>query len=593
MVAGVKAHRAGRLQEAVGHYRKAAKAAPDFAPAHYNLGIALRALGQSKTAEQALRTAVKLNAGYARAQAALAALLESRGQAGQALKHWHGGVLAEPGNPETLAGLVGCLGSFRFNQINQPAEELIESLLRRKDVEGQRLAGTALSLLELRPKVHLALDGEGLGGLIADPPSLLLAVLERVIVAEPRWETLLTRMRPLLAQRFASLDAPEAPLVRALAAQMLATDYAFAVADDEDADPKPPPAIDTLAPSHAIYALYHPLQSVCERLRGPEAWAEFLALHLDRPREEQAAAKSIPTLTGIEDTVSRAVRDQYTALPYPRWKATRAIAAKPRRAVMAGMFPDKQVRLPEDPETLRVLVAGCGTGKHAVDVATRFADAEVLAVDLSRPSLGYAEAQAKRLGIANVRFAEADILALGGLSQRFDHIESVGVLHHLAEPLAGWRVLTGLLAPGGTMRIGLYSRRGRAAIKAAQRIARDFNHDAEGLRALRQAIRVLPADHPAAPVCRELDFYTLSGVRDALAHAQEHDYTLPEIGALVEALGVQFLGFEFATAQGHALYRKLYPDDGAMADLDRWDRLEQETPSLFHHMYQFWCRTIP
>jgi SAM-dependent methyltransferase len=257
--------------------------------------------------------------------------------------------------------------------------------------------------------------------------------------------------------------------------------------------------------------------------------------------------------------------------------------------VLAAIAPAAARQMPQDPAPLRVLVAGCGTGKHAVDVATRFAGADVLAVDLSRPSLGYASAQAARMGIGNVRFAEADILALGGIGERFDHIEAMGVLHHLGEPLAGWRVLRGLLTEAGTMRIGLYSRRGRTAIKAAQAIAAGFGHDPDGLRALRRAIHALPEDHPAAPVRRELDFYTLSGVRDALAHAQEHDYTLPEIGAMLETLGLRFLGFEFAAGHGPSLYRQAYPEDSAMADLERWDALEEAHPDLFHHMYQFWC----
>ena len=181
------------------------------------------------------------------------------------------------------------------------------------------------------------------------------------------------------------------------------------------------------------------------------------------------------------------------------------------------------------------------------------------------------------------------ILALDTLAERFDHIEAMGVLHHLRDPMAGWQVLRGLLADGGTMRIGLYSRRGRTAIKAAQEIAQDFPRDTNGLRALRQAILALPDDHPASPVRRELDFYTLSGVRDALAHAQEHDYTLPEIAPMLAALDLRFLGFEFAAANGQAAYRKAHPDDPAMADLDRWDALEQANPSLFYHMYQFWC----
>ena len=41
--------------------------------------------------------------------------------------------------------------------------------------------------------------------------------------------------------------------------------------------------------------------------------------------------------------------------------------------------------------------------------------------------------------------------------EKFDIIESAGVLHHMSEPMTGWRVLTDLLKPSGLMRIGLYS----------------------------------------------------------------------------------------------------------------------------------------
>ena len=330
----------------------------------------------------------------------------------------------------------------------------------------------------------------------------------------------------------------------------------------------------------------------------PAAWIDFVETHIARPRAEQAAAAAIETLTPIEDQTSQAVRDQYTALPYPRWLATRAIAAQPRRTILQGMLSaNPPLSRPPDPRPLQVLVAGCGTGKHAVDVATRFADAKVLAVDLSRRSLGYAQAQAERLhdprlAKDRLRFAEADILALGSLQDRFDHIEAMGVLHHLADPLDGWQVLCHLLKPDGTMRIGLYSRRGRAAIQAAQRIANDFARDAQGLRSLRQAILALPSDHPAAPVRKGLDFYTLNGARDTLAHAQEHDFTLPEIGALLERLGLRFLGFELATAEPRRLFEKAFGPDHRQNDLNAWDRLEQQHPSLFHHMYQFWCERL-
>lgn len=590
MQAAVQAHRAGDLEKAIGLYRRAVKAAPGIAPWHYNLGIALKAAGQNQGAVLALTAAVRAEPGYIRAHAALAGLFDAGGETAAALRHWLAAFRSEPEHTGVLAGLVGCLGGLRFTAADAALEALAARLLQRDDVEGQRLAGAALSLLELKPEIADALAGGGVEGVAGSaPPALLLAVLERTIVAEPRWEAMLTRLRAHLSADFASLDAPEARLVQALAAQMLATDYAFAASDEELNACPAVPADAALQPAHVRYALYRPLAGGCDALSGPGDWAGFLALHLNRPDQERKAAEAIPSLTAIEDGTSKAVRDQYAALPYPRWKATRAIMARPRRAVMAGALAAAPADLPDDRSPLRVLVAGCGTGKHAVDVATRFADAEVLAIDLSRPSLGYAKAQAERLGIRNVRFAEADILALGGLEEQFDHIEAMGVLHHLAEPLAGWRVLRGLLAADGTMRIGLYSRRGRTAIQAAQAIAKDFGTDPSGLRALRQAVLDLPEDHPAAPVRRELDFYTLSGVRDALAHEQEHDYTLPDIQTMLAAVGMRFLGFEIAVGIGAALYREAYPDDEAMADLTCWDALEQANPSLFHHMYQFWC----
>ena len=52
---------------------------------------------------------------------------------------------------------------------------------------------------------------------------------------------------------------------------------------------------------------------------------------------------------------------------------------------------------------------------------------------------------------------QADILNLDQLNQDFDIIESSGVLHHMDEPLIGWKSLTDILKPGGLMNIGLYS----------------------------------------------------------------------------------------------------------------------------------------
>jgi SAM-dependent methyltransferase len=317
-----------------------------------------------------------------------------------------------------------------------------------------------------------------------------------------------------------------------------------------------------------------------------------LTRQIVEPLAEREGATGIESLTATATAVSRAVQRQYEDNPYPRWLTTRQIAAKPLATVVGALFP--HAAAPKRRTPTRILVAGCGTGKHAVEVATRFADCTVLAIDLSRVSLAYADRMARAQGLAHLRFAQADIMALGMLDRHFDLIESVGVLHHLADPLAGWRVLVGRLAPGGLMRIGLYSMRGRQAIHAARDIARALGGDGDAaladIRAGRAAIVALDDDHPARAVVEDLDFYTAGGCRDFLFNAEEHAFDPPAIAAMLKALDLDFLGFEFADSAPARAYAQAFPDDTAMTDLDNWDAFEEKNPSTFRNMYQFWCR---
>ena len=74
----------------------------------------------------------------------------------------------------------------------------------------------------------------------------------------------------------------------------------------------------------------------------------------------------------------------------------------------------------------------------------------MLAVDLSLSSLGYAQRKAREMGLSGIEFAQADLLELGATGRSFDVVECSGVLHHMADPFAGWRMLLSLLRPGGS-----------------------------------------------------------------------------------------------------------------------------------------------
>jgi SAM-dependent methyltransferase len=107
---------------------------------------------------------------------------------------------------------------------------------------------------------------------------------------------------------------------------------------------------------------------------------------------------------------------------------------------------------PENLAGKLVLDAGCGMGRFA-EVATRWG-AYVIGIDLSRA----AEVAAVNLKDRNAAFFQADVFKLPFASESFDYIYSLGVLHHTPDCEKAFRVLPGLLKPGGRIAIWLYSR---------------------------------------------------------------------------------------------------------------------------------------
>jgi 2-polyprenyl-3-methyl-5-hydroxy-6-metoxy-1,4-benzoquinol methylase len=297
-------------------------------------------------------------------------------------------------------------------------------------------------------------------------------------------------------------------------------------------------------------------------------------------------------LTDAVDAVSAAVRSQYEANPYPRWlRVRRCVAPGSVAGFLRQRFPEADLHGLADAPA-RILIAGCGTGRHSVSTAQRFPDASMLAVDLSLTSLAYAVRKTRELGIRNVEYRQADILALGSAGERFDVIECSGVLHHLEDPVAGWRTLCSLLHPGGVMRVGLYSALARRHVERARALvaAEGFAATPDGIRACRSAILARHDDPLLARVARGEDFYSLSGCRDLVFHVREQSFTLPQIAAILAELDLAFIGFEIPDAGTSARFRTCFRDDRALSDLGNWAAFEVDRPDTFAQMYQFWVR---
>jgi SAM-dependent methyltransferase len=528
-----------------------------------------------------------MNQAYADARTAHAA-----GDLDAALGAYAAALKAEPAHAGAAEGLVAILEMARTANFHPGLAELLLLALGTQGAESEALGLSAAHQLVL--KYRMTDPGQTpsrdlLAAMARD--RLLLATLETTICRDPRFEAFLIRVR-------AALCAPAAPvsplpLALALARQAHNNEYIW------PQDPAEFASLPFDAFGHARRAMYAPLAE--EAATYPELAELAGATILEAQRLRESTAR-VPVLTPQIDAAADKVRALYEANPYPRWLRLRRSDTVDIRAEIAKRYLPGET-LPDFVSPLRVLMPGAGTGQHPLAVAANYRDVTVDGIDLSAASLGYAIRQAERHGVRNTNFMRGDILGLPALGSTWGHIECIGVLHHLADPKAGLASLCQVLVPGGLMRIGLYGEHARRDIAAArQAIAeRGYAADLAGLRRFRADVisgalgKALQERLPRWP-----DFHSASLLRDLCFHVQETLYDVPKLKALLDGLPVRFLGFEFA--RGHAqtqdraapafqAYAKKFPRDAAMADLDRWEKLEAGNPALFPG-YAFWLLRV-
>jgi SAM-dependent methyltransferase/tetratricopeptide (TPR) repeat protein len=579
----------GRLHQALPRLQEAARLSPRNAEIRLNLGNALLAAGRGDQALDAYRAALAIQPDFAEARVSLlqalnriAAFLHGENRAGESIPLWREAIALAPDRDAHWQGLATALEHVVFIKRDPLLHDVLVRLLGRSDVNPNWFYFAILSYLRVTPGFAEAIAA-------AEAPDeipggdLFMRLLHGAIVADPEIERTLTRWR---AAALGKIDGQPGgtslEFLAALASQCFATEYVYGETPEETA------TIEQLLvrsegarPEQlAVLAAYRPLHRLAVAEQGwPPALAPVIQRQLIEPREEQRLRATIPALTPVDDSTSRAVREQYEENPYPRWLSL----ARPHQAMRAAEH------LGAEPD---ILVAGCGTGSHSALTAMRFPTARVLAVDLSLTSLAYARRRGNELGLGRIEYAQGDILALGGLQRRFDLVESIGVLHHLREPLAGWRVLADLVKPGGMMFIGVYSELARRSIVAARAFIAEhgFPADAAGIRRARRAILEKMDDWVLRRLRTNVDFYSLSGCRDLLFHVQEHRFTVPRIAEALDALGLSFIGFDSLDRDAVRNYRARFPGDPDMRSLSNWDAFERDNPDTFPNMYQFWLR---
>lgn len=577
-------HRQHRIAESIAGYRNALQYAPDVADIYFKLG---EALNEANAWEDALRA---YQAAFAR----------------------------DPQHTLPRGNALHLLNRLQWESLPEFWQVEISRNFERGDVDKNRNVSVAVRALKAKPAFRQLLvtvstphqwDITAQSAVMSD--TLFLQLLRETLIADAAFECMLTRMRMMFLTDAQARSGAPLEFLAALALQCFNNEFVYAtsaaelaqraallpqleaaLADGDDLAP----ALERLLAVIAMYGPLHELPPVVAYAKGHSVTSPLSLLMrraVQEPEIERILRDRIVADVPISDGVSLHVREMYEEHPYPRWFSIDRAPPLTLRDWIDREAPTAAASFEAAPGA-RVLVAGCGSGHEAIELAAGLPDVQVLAVDLSRASLAYAQRMAADLGVTNIEFRQADILGLGVLTERFAMIYCNGVLHHLHDPMAGLHVLAQRLQPRGLLRLSFYSALARASVTAARSEIQTAGIPATSvaIRGFRQFVLQQRPDSALAPLAGFLDFYSVSMCRDLMFHVQEHQMRLPQIAGMLAANRLTLLEFANLAPEVMGAYLRAYPGDVLMTDCSNWDDFELQYPQTFGEMYQLWCGAV-
>ena len=439
----------GHLEEAANWLNEGLALKPDSVSLLYSAGQLALARNQLDSAAEYFEQSARISRVATKSYTWLAHTRLLQGDYVEAFRHYRELIKTQSDNKQLRSKLFESASSVVADFY---AEELEQDLLRYldfQDVDYSQLRSLTTSLL--KHKLRLTESGCPLNfdDIISDP--LLLKSLQRFYFCDPIMERLLITLRQSLllsCSKILSIKNSLLPFVTALAAQTQLNEGVWYIdAQEQQLTEQLENLVskilrldnagaDDISPALTLVLMYKPLaqcQFVNQLHDTSMDWQRYplIADTVKASADLQQARKNVSSLTSSGDSVSAAVREQYNENPYPRWTDIGYNQPANYRQSLQAVFP--QADLSALAPAPGVLVAGCGTGRHAIRLAHYFAPMQVTAVDLSDTALAYAALQARKRNTRDIRFIQGDILNLGELQQDFDIIECSGVLHHMED----------------------------------------------------------------------------------------------------------------------------------------------------------------
>lgn len=486
-------------------------------------------------------------------------------------------------------------------------EELELDLLRYLDfqqVDYSQLSSLATSLL--KHKFQLTEQGCVAELDLIAQDALLLKCLTRFYFTDPLIERLLITLRKsllLACSQNLQIDNHLLPLISSIGHQCWLNESVWYMTKQEQdivhqleilaekvlqQDSAPSPQLQAIL---ALVLMYKPLTgSLLAAAVANQRWPQdsLIAQQANELVHLSQQKKKLKSFSHCDDSVSLQVQQQYNQNPYPRWSCIGYNEPADYMESLQSHFPMLKNRWRKQNGRLNVLVAGCGTGRHALRLAKYFPKLKVTAIDLSHTALAYAQyKQEAHYPTVDVEFLQGDILKVSNLKQQYDLIECSGVLHHMQEPTTGLKALAGQLKPGGIIKVALYSEQARVAITELRKLLGEkLPKNEDDIRLLREALLQNTLPGLWENLFKSPDFYSLSGCRDLIFHTQEHQFNVLELPGFLQSAGIEWIGM-LAPPNSNDIVKKRGRIAGELS-VQEWHEIEQKHNSLFAGMYQFY-----
>ncbi len=636
----------GDYKKALEFYNKAIKLYPEFAEAFYNKANVLKLQNKNLSAKVSFKKAISLKNNYPSAYNNLGIIYHKENKLAeainsyqialslkqdypeayfnlgnayldldkfeQAVEMYKQSLLFKPNYVGAYVNMVLALKKIKINKADPLLQLHILEILKRKDiVRPSTISDIAINLLKFDPQIlkflqfkkkpFLKLPLKKILITLSEKP-LLLKLMISCPIPDLEFENLFTYLRSSMLSSISEIDESQKilPFQSALALQCFTNEYIYIENDKDkknlqllenevknsllDGKQPKPQALLCLSCFKTLYE-----NEWCDLLENNPKINEVYLRQVIEPQEEEILKSSILEFKKIKNDISKKVREQYEKRPYPRW-----VYIGSRQSQEGKTLEDLlNIRLHNNDinklKNLKILIAGCGTGQHSIETALRFPKSKILAIDLSISSLSYAMRKTKELGINNIEYMQADILDINDFDNDFDIIESSGVLHHMENPQLGWQILTNQLKNGGLMKIGLYSHLARKNIMLIRKeiTKSGISFEDNTIRTFRQKILNSNNKHYES-LFGLSDFYSLSEVKDLLFHVQEQNFTIPLIIKSLNKLNLKFCGFVDKNITKNFI--KINNNHNHQYDLSKWEKFEEDNPTTFAAMYQFWCQ---